>query len=109
MIERLAIEPTPSPPGGLYYYEIQRLVRNPVDHPLEQPYAAFSPGELVQVAATSILGRLLMQHGSQGFQNISRGAADKAAKEEVRRAIEAYCAAVTTPANVAICKATLLP
>ena len=77
MIERLAIEPTPSPPGGLYYYEIQRLVRNPVDHPLEQPYAAFSPGELVQVAATSILSRLLTQHGAQGFQSISRGAAER--------------------------------
>src|SRR5262245_231781 len=40
----------PTPAGGVYGYEQQRRLFNPVDHPLVQPYAAFSGGELITIA-----------------------------------------------------------
>src|SRR5260221_1749362 len=40
----------PAPAGGLYGYDQQQRLFNSVDHPLVQPYAAFSGGELITVA-----------------------------------------------------------
>ena len=42
-------------PGGLYAPEIQRLISNPVDHPLAQPYAAFSGPELLTIAVENLI------------------------------------------------------
>ena len=45
----------PVPAGGLYMYEQQRQLSNPVDRPLAQPYAAFSPGELITIAVENLI------------------------------------------------------
>src|SRR5262245_36159007 len=42
LIATLDFKGGPTPPGGVYGYEQQRLVFPPVDNPLAQPYAAFS-------------------------------------------------------------------
>ena len=39
-------KPGPQPGGGWYGYEQQRRLFNPTDRPLQQPYAAFSGGQL---------------------------------------------------------------
>jgi hypothetical protein len=110
LLEQLGVEPAPpAPPGGIYGYEQQRMLRNPTNHPLEQPYAAFSQGELVQVAATSVLSRLLTNYLTEGLTGATRARRERAAREEVRRAIAAYCSAQTEGAAVALCIATLRP
>lgn len=83
----------PVPPGGLYGYEQQRQLADPNSRPLAQPYAAFTRGELAQVAATSVLTTLLARYFARGFQNVMKSSADRAADEEVRQAIAEYCAA----------------
>src|SRR5262245_66411387 len=47
----------PAPPGGLYGYDQQRRLFNPVDNPLVQPYAAFSGSELITVAIENLIAR----------------------------------------------------
>jgi hypothetical protein len=107
LLEGFDVGTSPPPPGGIYAYELQRMVRNPVDHPLEQPYAAFSQGELLQVAATSVMTRALTNYLTQAVSRTTRARDERAAREEVRRAIAAYCEAQTDGAGVALCIATL--
>lgn len=83
----------PVPPGGLYAYEMQRVTRNPVSHPLGQPYAAFSGGELTTLAIQAVITRLLGQRLVQGFADSQAAAAQAAAEAEVALAINEYCAA----------------
>jgi hypothetical protein len=107
LLEGLDVGSSPPPPGGVYAYELQRMVRNPVDHPLEQPYAAFSQGELLQVAATSVMTRALTNYLTQAVSRSTRARQEREAREEVRRAIAAYCEAQTDGPAVALCIATL--
>jgi hypothetical protein len=107
LLEGFDVGTSPPPPGGLYGYEQQRLLRNPVQHPLEQPYAAFTQGELLQVAATSTLTGLLTKYLTEGLTRASRGRQERAARDEVRKAIAAYCASQTQGSAVALCVATL--
>jgi hypothetical protein len=107
LLDGLDVKTAPAPPGGIYGYEQQRMLRNPVDHPLEQPYAAFSQGELLQVAATSVMTRALTNYLTAGATRASRARQERAAREEVRRAIAAYCKAQTDGSAVALCIATL--
>ena len=82
----------PVPPGGLYAFEQQRLLNPPNRRPMAQPWAAFTSGELAQVAATSILTELLSRYFTQGFQNAVRSYDQEVARREVERAIGDYCA-----------------
>src|SRR5215213_4640030 len=50
IMSRLDFKSGPVPAGGLYSYEQQLRLFNPTDHPLQQPYAAFSGGELITIA-----------------------------------------------------------
>jgi hypothetical protein len=93
LIERLKIESTgPAPPGGVYAYEQQQRAFNPVDRPLMQPYAAFSPRELTIVALENIIGQYLARKAFGAIGSAQRTAAERAAREEVMQAIVAYCA-----------------
>jgi hypothetical protein len=44
-------------PGGRTQSDIDRLVNNPVDNPLAQPYAAFSTSELITIAVENLAGK----------------------------------------------------
>ncbi len=46
IMSKLDFKSGPAPAGGLYSYEQQLRLFNPTDRPLQQPYAAFSGGEL---------------------------------------------------------------
>jgi hypothetical protein len=83
----------PAPPGGLYAYEQQRIVRPPVDNPLAQPYAAFSTSELLTLAIESLIVKYLGGRALAAVTSAERARAEQAAREEVARAMADVCAA----------------
>ena len=57
IMSKLDFKTGPAPAGGLYGYEQQRMLFNPTDHPLQQPYAAFSGGEFVTIAIENLIAK----------------------------------------------------
>jgi hypothetical protein len=93
----------PAPPGGLYGYDQQQRLFNPVDHPLVQPYAAFSGGELITVAMENLIARYLGGKVISGLTDAERARAEKAARQEVEREIANYCAARPDRTDLQLC------
>ena len=83
----------PVPAGGLYMYEQQRQLFNPLDRPLAQPYAAFSPGELITIAVENLVYKYLGGRLGDAVTNAERERAETDARREVAGAIDKYCAA----------------
>lgn len=100
--------PIPVTFGGVYGYEQQRLMFNPVDNPLAQPWSAFTGPQLTQVAATSFIQALLTSFLAKRLTNAittgQRVSAEQAAREDVKHAIAEYCAAQPNHgANIRLC------
>ncbi|PYR35872.1 MAG: hypothetical protein DMF90_12145, partial [Acidobacteria bacterium] len=93
----------PAPAGGLYAYEQQRRLFNPTDRPLMQPYAAFSAGEFFTIAAENLLGKYLGAPIANAISSRGRERSDRAAREEVDRAIADYCAGRPDRQNIDLC------
>ena len=89
----------PPPPGGLYAYEQQRLLFNPTNQPLVQPYAAFSGPQLITLAIENLVGRYLMGRAT----GAERARAERVARTEVKRAIAEFCAKQSDRAHIALC------
>jgi hypothetical protein len=81
----------PVPPGGIYAYEQQQMLTNKTDRPLQQPYAAFSGGELIILAIEGLAQKYLGGKIVNGISNAQRAGAERAAREEVAQAIAEYC------------------
>jgi hypothetical protein len=82
---------TPPPAGGIYMQEQQRLMFNPVDNPLVQPYAAFNQGELLTILIENLVGKYLAGKAIDAVSKTERARAEAQAKEEVRATVSAYC------------------
>jgi hypothetical protein len=96
---------SPAPGGGLYGYEQQRQMWNPVDNPMMQPFAAFNQGELLTIALENLMGKYLLGPAVTKVKNAVRTSAAAAAREEVRQAITDYCAAQPSGgAGITICE-----
>ncbi|MBZ5555958.1 MAG: hypothetical protein LAO77_01650 [Acidobacteriia bacterium] len=96
---------SPAPAGGLYGYEQQRQIWNPVDNPMMQPFAAFNQGELLTIALENLIGKYVVGQGVTAVKNAIRTSQANAAREEVRQAITDYCAAQpNNGAGIAICE-----
>ncbi len=93
----------PAPAGGLYGYEQQRRLFNPVSRPLAQPYAAFSGGELITIAIENLIARYLGPKLVSSITGAQRERAERAARDEVQREIAAYCATRPDRADIYIC------
>jgi hypothetical protein len=93
ILEKLDFKTGPAPPGGIYGYEQQQRLFNPVDRPLMQPYAAFSGGELLTIAIENLVLKYLGGRVLHAVSTAERERAEEAARAEVARAIAAYCAA----------------
>lgn len=92
MSKRLKFEKSFVPAGGTYAYEQQQRLFNPIDHPLQQPYAAYSAGQFFTIALENLIGRYL---GGKMKDAVSSAAANRdaaAARREVDQAVEDYCA-----------------
>lgn len=103
LFRSLEMKMGPAPPGGLYAYEQQRMLFNPTDHPLSQPYAAFSSGELITLAIEGLIGRWVMDAAKNGLSGAERKRAEKNAREEVTRAITQFCAEQPDRSHFQIC------
>lgn len=103
LFRSLEMKMGPAPPGGLYAYEQQRLLFNPTDHPLSQPYAAFSSGELITLAIEGLIGRWVMDKVSNGMSSADKKRAEKHAREEITRAITQFCAEQPDRSHFQIC------
>ena len=110
MLSKLDFKSTsPAPAGGLYGYEQQQRLFNPVDHPLAQPYAAFSGGELITIAIENLIGKYLAGPALKGLSNAQREHAENSAREEVTREIEDYCAQRPDRADIWMCTHPVVP
>jgi hypothetical protein len=89
----------PAPPGGLYAYEQQRLLFNPTNEPLVQPFAAFTGGQLITLAIENLARRYLTDR----ITGASRARAERAVREEVRRSIAEFCAKQPDRGRIEIC------
>jgi hypothetical protein len=89
----------PPPPGGLYAYEQQRLLFNPTNEPLVQPFAAFTGGQLITLAIENLVGRYLFNRVTGARQSRT----ERAVREEVRRTIAEFCAKQPDRARIEIC------
>ena len=97
----------PAPAGGLYGYDQQQRLFNPVNNPLVQPYAAFSGGELITVAVENLMARYLGGKIVNGLSDFERARAEHAARQEVEKAIADYCAARPDRSDLQLCNQPL--
>jgi hypothetical protein len=82
----------PTPAGGVYAAEMQRVMFPSVSNPLRQPYAAFSQPELLTIIIENLLGKYLIGKAFGAITSAERERAELAAREEVRQTIALYCA-----------------
>jgi hypothetical protein len=81
----------PTPAGGLYAAEMQRVMFPSVSNPLMQPLAAFSQPELLTIIIENLAGKYLMGKALGAITAADRERAEAAAREEVRDTIAQYC------------------
>ena len=93
ILSTLDFKTGPVPAGGLYGYEQQQRLFNPVDRPLAQPYAAFSPAELITIAIQNLMVKYLGGRLVDAVSDADRARAEAAARGDVTGAIAKYCAA----------------
>jgi hypothetical protein len=103
-VSRIEIpKPGPRPGNGWYGYEQQRQLFNPTDRPLQQPYAAFSGGELVTVALENLIGHYAGKKIADAVQGAGKAHAQSAAQQEVERAIAEYCSSRSDRDFIQLC------
>lgn len=103
LLSKLDFRGGPAPAGGLYAYEQQRRLFNPTSRPLQQPYAAFSGGELITIAIENLLGRYLGGRLWEALTSAERARAEAQAREEVETAVSEYCAARPDRDEIQLC------
>jgi hypothetical protein len=104
LLATLNFKTGPTPAGGIYMYEQQRQMFNPVDRPLMQPYAAFSTGQLLTILIENLVGKYLGGKAIDAVSKFERARAEANAKEEVRAAVAQYCnAQPNLGAGIQIC------
>lgn len=104
LLATLNFKAGPTPAGGVYWDEMQRQMFPAVDNPLRQPYAAFGQGELLTILIENLVGKYLGGKAANAVTKAERTHAESQAKEEVRQAVQAYCAAQpNNGAGIQIC------
>jgi hypothetical protein len=91
LLATLNFKSGPTPAGGVYMQEQQRVMFNPVDHPLMQPYAAFGQGQLLTILIENLVGHYLAGKTGDAVSKIERARAEGQARDEVRAAVGEYC------------------
>jgi hypothetical protein len=81
----------PRYPGGWTQYEQDRLTNHPIDSPLTQPFAAFSTSELLTIAIENLTAKYLGGRLLDAVSNAERARAERAAREEVAKAMADFC------------------
>jgi hypothetical protein len=92
LLATLNFKAGPTPAGGLYAYEQQRMMAPPVDNPLAQPYAAFNQGQLLTILVENLAGKYLAGKAADAITKSVREHAEAAARKDVEVAVAGYCA-----------------
>ena len=92
LLATLDFKSGPTPAGGVYAAEMQRVMFPSVSNPLMQPYAPFSQPELLTILIENLMGKYLIGKAFNAISAAERERAEAAAKEEVRQTIAEYCA-----------------
>jgi hypothetical protein len=92
LLSTLDFKGGPTPAGGLYAAEMQRVMFPSVSNPLVQPYSAFNQPELLTVIIENLVGKYLIGKAFGAITAGDRARAEAAAREEVRQTIAQYCA-----------------
>ena len=87
LIATLDFKGGPTPAGGLYAAEMQRVMFPSVSNPLVQPYAPFSQPELLTILIENLIGKYLIGKAFSAVSASERERAEAAAREEVRQTI----------------------
>jgi hypothetical protein len=103
IMSKLDFKSGPVPAGGLYSYEQQRRLFNPTDRPLQQPYAAFSGGELITIAIENLIAKYLGGRAISAVTSAERSRAESQARQEVDQAVAQYCAQRSDRADIELC------
>jgi|KBSMisStandDraft_5_1062788.scaffolds.fasta_scaffold235974_2 hypothetical protein len=103
IMSKLDFKTGPAPGGGLYGYEQQRMLFNPTDHPLQQPYAAFSGSEFATIAIQNLIARYLGGRILSAVSSAERERAEAQARGEVEQAIAEYCSGRPDHADITLC------
>jgi len=93
LLATLNFKTGPTPAGGVYAYEQQRMMVPPVDNPLAQPYAAFNQGQLLTILVENVVGKYLVGRTAEAITKSVREHAEAAARKEVAEAVAEYCGA----------------
>jgi hypothetical protein len=91
LIASLDFKSGPTPAGGVYAFDQQRMLTPPVDNPLAQPYAAFNQGQLTTILVENLVGKYLAGKAMSAVTKAQRENAEEAARREVEEAIGEYC------------------
>ena len=92
LLATLDFKSGPTPAGGLYAAEMQRVMFPSVSNPLVQPYAAFNQPELLTIIIENLVGKYLIGKAFGAITTADRERAEAAARDEVRQTIAQYCA-----------------
>jgi hypothetical protein len=92
LIAGLDFKSGPTPAGGIYAFEQQRMLVPSVDNPLAQPYAAFNQGQLLTILVENLVGKYLVGQSLAAISKAQRENAEATARREVEEAIAEYCA-----------------
>jgi len=92
LLSTLDFRSGPTPAGGVYAAEMQRVMFPSVSNPLMQPYAAFNQPELMTIIIENLVGKYLIGKAFGSITAADRERAEAAAREEVRQTIAQYCA-----------------
>ena len=92
LVATLDFKSGPTPAGGVYAAEMQRVMFPSVSNPLAQPYAAFNQPELLTIIIENLVGKYLIGKAFSAITAADRARAEAAARDEVRQTIAEYCA-----------------
>ena len=91
LLASLDFKSGPTPAGGIYAAEMQRVMFPSVSNPLMQPYSAFNQPELMTIIIENLVGKYLIAKAFGAMNAAARERAEVAAREEVRQTIAQYC------------------
>ena len=92
LLATLDFKAGPTPAGGVYAAEMQRVMFPSVSNPMMQPYAAFNQPELMTIIIENLVGKYLIAKAFGAMNAAARERAEAAAREDVRQTIAQYCA-----------------
>jgi hypothetical protein len=92
LLATLDFKSGPTPAGGVYAAEMQRVMFPSVSNPMMQPYSAFNQPELMTIIIENLVGKYLIAKAFGAMNAAARERAEAAAREDVRQTIIQYCA-----------------